>query len=117
MRAAGDACGKTRKSERLDRLERLLEGLAHGFAQARMERAEMQRSTASENSSAESSVFSQFLAAHRPRARADSLSEAMGINPPYQRAQPQQTYLLAQQQVQYQQAQPQPPEHQLPPQP
>ncbi|KAG2868262.1 hypothetical protein PC113_g1224 [Phytophthora cactorum] len=51
-----------------------------------MERAEMQRSTASENSSAESSVFSQFLAAHRPRARADSLSEAIGINPPYHAA-------------------------------
>ncbi|KAG3025798.1 hypothetical protein PC121_g9839 [Phytophthora cactorum] len=64
----------------------------------------MQRSSASENS-AESSVFNQFLAAHHPRARADSLSEAMSINPPYQRARPQQTYLPAQQQVYYQPAQ------------
>ncbi|GMG16791.1 unnamed protein product [Phytophthora fragariaefolia] len=66
-----------------------------------MERAQLRNALPSETSSTESSAFSQWQ-----RARADSLSEAMGIDPPFQCAiqeqvqpqQPQQQVLPQQQQ-------------------
>ncbi|OWZ08670.1 hypothetical protein PHMEG_00018746 [Phytophthora megakarya] len=96
-----DAAGGT--SERLQRLEGLLEDLASDLAVRNPSKRAQERHQVSILSSVEegSSAFRQFLAAQSPRGRVDSLSEAMGIDRPAEVESP---AMEQQRPVQFQQA-------------
>lgn len=64
-------------ADSLDRLEGLIGNLMRDLARERVERAQQHPAEPDTRMGSGSSVFSQFLAAERNRARAESLSEAM----------------------------------------